>query len=110
MLDNWKNIKQLLAHPELGKAASMLVDAHLLVASSKILILEHQSEKLVEDINTKINQQNIQNVISSVFGVKMFVYALTRNQSVASQQRYINLKQIGSLPKADDITFEFKGE
>ncbi len=110
MLDNWKKIKQLLTHPELGKAAAMLVDAHVLVASSKILILEHQSEKLVEDINTKANQHDIQNVITSAFGEKMFVYALSRNQSVASQQRYINLKQIGSLPKIDDINFEFIGD
>lgn len=110
LLDGWKDIKRIIAHPELGKAASLLADAHPLVANKKILIVEVPLAKSVEFINNKENQKNLQDVIFNVFGMKMFIYAVDRSNSVRLQKKYMDLAQLNKLPKIADITLEFIGE
>ena len=110
MLENWKNLKRLAAHPKLGKIASLLVDGHPLVVSNKIMILEYQSDNVVEKMNLINNQKDIQNIIRTVFNKKMFVYSVNRKGSVDLQQKYMNLLQLGRLPKADTIVIELIGE
>ena len=109
-LDEWKKIKLLLAHPKLGKAAAMLLDSHTLVASQKVLIIESQLQSTVEKINQLDIQQDLQDVINSVFGVKCFIYAVSRNESVRLQKVYTDKFQVNALPKKETITLEFEGE
>ncbi len=109
-LENWKNIKKLSTHPVLGKIALSLIDSHPLVVNNKILIVECPLPKVAEKLNNKDNQQVLQNIIYNVFNKQMFVYAVPRAESVRLQQRYMNLLQLGKLPKANDIHIEFLGE
>lgn len=109
-LENWKNIKKLSAHPTLGKIALSLIDSHPLVVNNKILIVECPLPKVAEKLNSKSNQQILQNIIFNVFDKQMFVYAVPRTESVRLQQRYMNLLQLGKLPKVNDIHIEFLGE
>ena len=110
LLENWKNLKRLTAHPKLGKIATMLVDGHPLVVSNKIMILEYQSDNVVEKMNLISNQKDIQNVIRTVFGKKMFVFAVNRKGSIDLQQKFMNLLQLSRLPKADTVQIEFIGD
>ncbi len=110
MLRNWKNLKRLMAHPSLGKAATMLIDGRPLVVSNKVLILECPSSNIVEKINLNENQKDVQNVIKNTFGKKMFVFAVNRSESVRLQQKYMNLLQLGKLPKPDTIEIDFVGD
>jgi DNA polymerase-3 subunit gamma/tau len=110
LLDGWKNIKKLTTHPLVGKAATMLIDGRPLVASKNIVVLECQMPKLAEKINLKENQAELQTVIKKVFHKKMFVYAVSRNKSIDLQSLYMNLLQIGKLPKPKDINLEFIGD
>ena len=110
LLENWKNLKRLIAHPKLGKMASLLVDGRPLVVSNKVMILEYQTDNVVEKMNLIVNQKDIQNVIRTVFNKKMFVYAVNRKGSVDCQQKYMNLLQLGRLPKADSVNIEFIGD
>ena len=110
LLDGWKNIKKLSTHPTLGKAATLLIDGRPLVASNKIVILEYQIPKLTEKVNMKDVQADLQTVLYEIFHRQMFVYAVSRKESVDYQSLYMNLLQIGKLPKAKDIALEFEGE
>ena len=110
LLENWKNLKRLTAHPKLGKIASMLVDGRPLVVSTKVMVLEYQSDNIVEKMNLIYNQKDIQNVIRTVFGKKMFVYAVNRKGSIDLQQKFMNLLQLSRLPKADTVEIEFIGD
>ena len=110
LLSDWSNLKRYIAHPKLGKAASLLVDGRPLVASNKILVVEYQLPTTADRANLIENQEAIQNVIETVFGKKMFVYAVSRKDSVRSQQNYMNKLQISKLPKPDTINIEFEGE
>lgn len=110
MLENWKDIKKFIAHPDLGKAASLLIDGHPLVVSNKVLVIEYQLKTIAEKVNLKENQKDIQNVLENTFGKKMFVYAVCRNESIRLQKNYMDLFQVNKLPKAKDVTLNFKGE
>ena len=110
LLEGWKNIKRLTIHPSLGKAATLLIDGRPLVASNKIVILEYQMPKLAEKVNLKDIQAELQTVLKQVFNRQMFVYAVSRTRSVDLQALYMNLLQIGKLPKAKDVNLEFEGE
>lgn len=108
--DGWKNIKKLVSHPTLGEAATLLIDGHPLVASNKIVVLEYQLPKMAEKVNLKSMQLALQTVLFHVFHRKIFVYAVSRSKSIDLQGQYMNLLQIGQLPKAKDIVLEFEGE
>ena len=110
LIDGWKNIKKLSTHEKLGKAATLLIDGRPLVASNKVVILEYQLPKLAEKVNMKDMQLDLQTVLYQVFNKQMFVYAVSRKESVDLQSLYMNLLQIGKLPKPKDVSLEFIGE
>ena len=110
LTEGWKNIKKYSTHPLVGKAANLLIDGRPLVASNKIVVLEYALPKLVEKVNDKNMQAELQTVIEQVFHKKMFVYAVSRSKSIDLQGLYMNLLQIGKLPKPADINLEFIGE
>ena len=109
-LEDWKKIKSLAAHPQLGKAAMLLLDSHTLVASNKILIIESQLQSTVDKINNIENQKALQDVVQNIFGTKCFIYGVSRVESVRLQKIFMDKKQIGILPKPDSFTLEFEGE
>lgn len=109
-LEEWKNIKKLAAHPTYGKAATLLIDAHPLVASANMVVLEYPLPKMVEKVNLIENQKDIQTVIKEIFGQQVFVYGVSRKDSVDYQAVYRNLLEISKLPKANTVTLEFEEE
>ncbi|MFA6675255.1 MAG: DNA polymerase III subunit gamma/tau [Bacilli bacterium] len=110
LIKNWKNINRLTTHPSLGKVAMLLVDGHPLVAGNKVLIVEYPLDKAVTKVNTQENQQEIQDVISNIFGRKMFVYAVSRKDSIRLQKMYMDMIQVNKLPKINESTLKFIGE
>ncbi len=110
LLDGWDKLKKLSLQPEFANAIHLLIDGHPLVASNKVVIVEYQLSKMVEKANDKKMQQYFQSIMETVFGNKMFVYAVSRNQSIAYQKKYMDLLQLGKLPKSQTITLEFEGE
>ena len=110
LVDGWKNIKKLTTDEKYGKAATLLIDGRPLVASQKVLVLEYPLPKLAEKVNAKEMQMDLQTIVSYLFNKKMFIYAVSRNQSIDLQSLYMNLLQIGKLPKAKDVVLEFVGE
>ena len=72
--------------------------------------MEYQLPTTADRGNLIENQEAIQNVVETVFGRKMFVYAVSRKESVRCQQNYMNKLQISKLPKADTVNIEYEGE
>ena len=110
LLNKWNDIKKLTLHPVLGKTATLLFDGHPLVASKNILIMEYQTNTLAEKVNRIEMQNSLQDVVFNVFNRKMFVYALSRIESIKFQNLYMNLLQIGKLPKEANITIDLVGD
>lgn len=108
LIGEWNNLKRMSAHPEFGKAAAMLMDGHILVASKDILILEYPLKKNAERINSVDTQKDLQSVISAAFNRRMYVYAVDRVESIRFQQNYLNKMQVNKLPKLADINIEIE--
>jgi len=110
LMNRWNEIRKLSSHPILGGTASNLEDAHPLVASNKILILEFPMQSIADKFNRFEMQKELQTVVLNAFGSQMFVYSISRKSSVDLQTAYTNLLQLGKLPKAATITLEFEGD
>lgn len=104
----WADFKKYTAHPNFGKAAAMLVDGHVLVASQQVIILEYGLKKAADRVNEFAMQKELQSVFKCVFDKQMFIYAVDRSDSVRLQQNYLNRMQIGKLPKLDTINIEIE--
>lgn len=109
-LEHWKEIKKLISHPVLGKYASLLADAYPLVVSNKILVVEFQLPTMVEKANLHENQAMLQNVVETALKRKLFIYGVSRKESVDLQMGYRNLYEVGKLPKANDDDFILEEE
>ena len=109
-LEHWKEIKKLMSHPVLGKFATLLADGYPLVVSNKILVVEYQLSTMVEKTNLIGNQAMLQNVIENALHKKLFIYGVSRKDSVDLQMNYRNLYEVGKLPKASDDDFILEEE
>ena len=78
--------------------------------NNKVLIVETGIDSIADKMNANTFQSDLQTVVNNVFNKKMFVYTVSRKESVRLQQKYINLRQLSKLPKADTISLTFKGE
>lgn len=110
LLDRWDEIKNFTSNPLIGGLASNMLDAHPLVCSKDVLILEFQMQSVVDKFNKVENQKVIQDIVFNAFGKHLFVYSITRKQSVDYQRIYSEMKQLDKLPKPDSVVIEFEGE
>lgn len=110
LVEKWPMLKKLTNHPTLGKAAMLLIDSRPVVASNKILIVECPLPMIVNRINEKEMQKDLQSVTATIFGNKMFVYAISQNESVDIRKAFTDLLSVNKLPKAKDVVIEFEGE
>ena len=74
------------------------------------MVIEYNSDNVVEKMNLIKNQKDIQNVVRTVFGKKMFVYAISRKDFLDSYKKYSDLSALGHLPKADNIVIDYVGD
>ena len=107
-LDKWSQLKKYTTHPEYGKVATLLIDAHPLIVSTDVLLLEFPMTNLVEKANAASNQQMIQSLIHHVFHRHLFAYSVSRKESVDYQRLFIDLKGVKKLPRPDTVNLEFE--
>ncbi len=110
LLANWDKLASLAADPKYSAKATLLHDAHLLVATKDIALLEYDLTNKVNKVNIINNQADFQAIFQLVFKKKMFVYALDRSESVDYQQKFRNLKQVSKLSKPETIQIDMLGE
>ena len=107
-LEKWSLLKRYSVHPTYGKIATMLIDAHPLVVSNDVCVLELPLPSLSEKANLQVNQKDLQTVIHHIFNKHLFVYAISRKESVDYQQAFRNRKFLKLIPKAEDIHIDFE--
>ena len=107
-LDKWSELKKYTTHPEYGKIATLLVDAHPLIVSNEVLLLEFPMTNLVEKANSTGNQLQIQSLINHIFHKHLFAYSVSRKESVDYQRLFIDLKGVKKLPRPDEVNLEFE--
>ena len=104
LYENWNRIDALRLDPKFCDLASLLADARPFCLCEEALLINFNFTHLKEKANLWENQAGISELIEAMIGRKVFVYALDRNDSNRCQKRYVNLTQVGKLPKPDDVT------
>lgn len=106
----WNDLDQLSIHPKYGAKATLLKDGHLLLATKSILIIEYDILANVNKVNSVDAQKDLQAICQIVFKKKLFVYAISRKDSVDLQVKFRNLKEVNKLAKPDTIQITMIGE
>lgn len=107
----WPQIEALKSHPTLGNLASLLADGHPFCLCDDALLLTYNFTRLRDKANIKENQKALQQMVQSLLGRKVFVYALDRIDANKYQQDYFNLLQVNKLPDKKKIELNLpKGE
>ena len=104
-INDWKKIKTLMTSPTHSHAASILVDAYPLVVSNKFLIMVLQFPNMVEKANLLSNQLALQHAIEEAFDKRLFIYAVSRSESVELQKKFMDLYAVGKVPHSSEDDF-----
>ena len=99
---------QTCALPILGDIVALIRDGRPFVVTKTVLILVYDFAKLADRLNIKTNQANVSEVISKMINREMFVYAVSRDESMRLIKAFGNLRQISKLPKANEIKIDLK--
>ena len=104
----WDELNSYLGHPSIGDIVALIKDGSPFIATKNALVLLYDFEKLASKANVKTNADKISEIISKMFGKEMFVYAISRSESVRLLTAYQNLRQISRLPLPKDIKIELE--
>ena len=104
LYENWDRIEALRLDKKFGDLASLLADARPFCLCEQALLINFNFTHLKEKANLEENQAGLSELVEAMIGRKVFVYALDRNDSNHCQKRYVNLAQLGKLPKPDEVT------
>ncbi|MCI1245403.1 MAG: DNA polymerase III subunit gamma/tau [Bacilli bacterium] len=108
--NEWGRFDALKIDPKYGGLATLVSSGHPLVLCKEAILLSYNFKSLKEKANIKANQRPLSNLLSSVIGRKLFVYALDRNDVNRVQVAFTNLQQVGKLPRISDIKLDLPKE
>lgn len=104
----WDELSGYFGHPVYGDLVALLKDGTPYIVTNNVIILVYDFEKLASRVNIKQNSNQISKIIEKMFGRDMFVYAISRSESVRLYTKYQNLRQITSLPSPKSIHIELE--
>ena len=104
----WDELDAYFGHPTLGDLVALLKDGNPFIATQNTLVLQYDFEKLAAKVNVKINSNRISDILKKMLGRDVFVYAVSRSESVRLLTAYQNLRQISKLPLPKNIKIELE--
>ena len=109
LMAKWGELNSLIAHPTLGDVAALLKDGKPFIVSKDVVVLEYDFSKLSSRVNIKDNQSNICEILKGMLKKEdVFVYAISRDESVRLVRAFNNLRQVSQLPKTSEISIDIK--
>ena len=108
IVGRWDELDAYLGHPTLGDVVALLKDGNPFIATQKALVLQYDFEKLAAKVNVKVNSNRISDILKKMLGRDVFVYAVSRSESVRLLTAYQNLRQISKLPLPKNIHIELE--
>lgn len=108
LMSKWDSLNAYLGHETYGDIVALLKDGKPFIVTNNIVVLEYDFEKLTDKANVKSNEKLLCEVIQKMIGHDVFVYSISRSESVRLITAYHNLRQISQLPKASDIHIDIE--
>ena len=108
IVNRWDELDAYLGHPVYGDLVALLKDGVPFIATNNVLVLQYDFEKLASKVNVKKNSNHISEILEKMLGHDVFVYAISRGESVRLLTMYQNLRQISKLPSPKSIHIELE--
>ncbi|MCQ2792972.1 MAG: DNA polymerase III subunit gamma/tau [Bacilli bacterium] len=108
LMTRWNELDAYISHPSLGKIVALIKDGRPFIVTKEAIILEYDFVKLADKLNVKTNQNSVSEVLSKMIGRDVFVYGISRSESVRLIKAFNNLRQISKLPRASEISIKIE--
>ena len=73
-----------------------------------MIVLQFTFDRQVKKANIKSNEKEIADLFNKMLNKDVFVYSVTRAETVRLITAYHNLRQISQLPKPSEIDIDIK--
>lgn len=104
LADKWHALDKYKLDPKFGSLASLLADGHPFCLAKEAIILVYNSTRLANKANLAANQLPLQELLATLLGRRVFIYAIDPNTKSSLMNRYYSLQQIKQLPDKTTIT------
>ena len=103
LMARWHELDSYINHPTFGDIIALIKDGKPYLVTKEAIVLEYEFPKLADRLNIRENEKLASEILSKMLGRIVFVYALSRSESVRLFNAYTNLRQIAKLPKPNEI-------
>ena len=108
LLNKWPMLDTLVSNPSIGELAAFIKDSAPFLVTKDVIVLQFTFERQVKKANIKSNEKEIAELFKKMLNKDVFVYSVTRAETVRLITAYHNLRQISQLPKPSEINIDIK--
>ena len=108
LISKWPTLDILLSNPSIGELAAFIKDSTPFLVTKDVIVLQFTFDRQVKKANIKSNEKEIAELFNKMLNKDVFVYSVTRAETVRLITAYHNLRQISQLPKPSEINIDIK--
>ena len=104
----WSQLNAYISNPSIGEVVAFVKDSSPYIVTKDVIVLQFAFERQVKKANIKANEKEIAELFKKMLGKEVFVYSISRAESVRLVTIYQNLRQISQLPKPSEIHIDIE--
>ena len=108
LLNKWPEFDAYLQDPAVGEVVAFIKDSVPFIVTKDVIVLQFNFDRQVKKANIKDNEKAIANIFEKMLGKEVFVYSVSRAETVRLITAYHNLRQISQLPKPSEVVIDIK--
>lgn len=103
LVKNWARLEPLKMDLTMSALASLLCDGKPYALCKDALIVSYRVSTKAEKANIIANQEPISQLVETILGRKIFVYAIDPDVQKRAMDKFFGLQQLSQLPKRDQV-------
>lgn len=108
LMSRWSQFDSYLSNPSIGEVVAFVKDATPFIVTKEVIVLQFTFDRQAKKANIKANEKEIAELFKKMLNKDVFVYSVTRAETVRLITAYHNLRQISQLPKPSEIQIDIK--
>ena len=108
LMAKWPQLDAYLSNSSIGEVVAFIKDSTPFIVSKDVIVLQFPFDRHAEKANLKENEKQIADIFKKMLDKEVFVYSISRAESVRLITAYHNLRQISALPKPNEIEIDIK--
>ena len=108
LMNRWSQFDSYLSNPSIGEVVAFVKDATPFIVTKDVIVLQFTFDRQAKKANIKTNEKEIADLFKKMLNKDVFVYSVTRAETVRLITAYHNLRQISQLPRPSEIKIDIK--